>query len=85
MQEVKKHRNWDSRVLTKNAGFVHLVKIPWHGQSSHWWNDSCADIIEVFGLPGDRFISHPKIGEMEFYFKSEKDASLCKILLSDKI
>ena len=85
MQGSKKHRNWDSRIPARDAGFIHVVKIPWHGQQGSWWNEACMDVLEVFGLPGDRFTSHPKMGEMEFYFKSPKDAELCKILLSDKI
>jgi len=39
----------------------------------------------VFGLPGNKFVSHPKPDSMEFYFKSKKDAELCKILLSERI
>ena len=66
-------------------GFVHKVKVPWSYQSSGWWNDACADVVEIFGLPGDRFMSHPTPECLDFYFKSEKDANLCKILLSDKI
>lgn len=66
-------------------GFIHNVKVPWSYQSSSWWNEACADVIEVFGLPGDRFMSHPAPEYLDFYFKSEKDADLCRILLSDKI
>jgi len=66
-------------------GFTHMVQVPWHSQSGKWWNEACADVIEVFGLPGDRFTSYAKMESMEFYFKSNRDAELCKILLSDKI
>lgn len=85
MQGSKKHRNWDSRIPARDEGFTHVVKIPWQGQGSYWWNEACADVLEVFGLPGGRFTSHPKMNEMEFYFKSPKDAELCKILLSERI
>jgi hypothetical protein len=67
----------------KNQTFV--VSLPWKGQSEYWWNEACADVIEVFGLPGDRYTSHPTTNNMDFYFRSEKDYQLCKILLSDKI
>lgn len=69
----------------KEEGRIHIVRLPWHSQSGIWWNEACADVIEVFGLPGDRFTSHARMEFMEFYFKSEKDADLCKILLSEKV
>jgi hypothetical protein len=80
-----KHHKVDSRITSKENGFVHIVSIPWQGQKSYWWNEACADVVEVFGLPGDRFTSHPTMDQMDFYFKSQKDADLCKILLSERI
>jgi hypothetical protein len=82
---MKKHQNIDSRIPARDAGYIHLVRLPWIGQSGTWWNEACADIMDVFGLPGGRFTSHPTVDCMDFYFKSEKDYHLCKILLSDKI
>jgi hypothetical protein len=85
MKLSKKHLNWDSRIPAKDKGYVHVVSIPWKGQKEYWWNDICADIMDVFGLPGGRYTSHPSENKMDFYFKSEKDLQLCKILISDKI
>jgi hypothetical protein len=85
MRTSKKHRSWDSKKPARDAGFVHVVSIPWQGQSSKMWNEACANVIEVFGLPGSRFTSQPTMQKMDFHFKSPKDAELCKILLSDHI
>ena len=85
MKGSKKHVNWDSRIPARDEGYVHLVRLPWTGQSQYWWNEACADIMDVFGLPGDRFTSHPTEKYMDFYFRSEKDASLCRILVSEKV
>jgi hypothetical protein len=85
MKGSKKHANWDSRIPARDEGYVHVVRVPWTGQASYWWNDACADIMEVFGLPGNRFTSHPTADYMDFYFKTEKDKQLCQILLSEKI
>jgi hypothetical protein len=85
MQGSKKHRNWDSRIPAKDTGFTHVVRLPWANQNSTWWNTACIDVLEVFGLPGDRFTSRPTIGYMDFYFKSERDKQLCQILLSEKL
>ena len=56
------------------------------GQDTNkWWTQTCIDIMEVFGLPGDRYISQPTADFMVFTFKNKKDADLCKVLLSEKI
>ena len=44
-----------------------------------------ASVVEVFGMPGDRYTYHPRYEDMRFLFTSKKDYQLCKILLSDKI
>ena len=62
------------------------VLMPWHSsQTSTYWNESCADVVEVFALPGDRYTTQVNPDLMIFNFKSKKDADLCKILLSEKI
>ena len=45
----------------------------------------CAKIIEQFGLPGDRYTSHPTESNMKFIFKNEQDAFMCKILISEAL
>ncbi len=47
------------------------------------WNEICAKVVEVFGLPGDRYVSSPCTHFMLFRFYSEKDYRLCQILLSE--
>ena len=64
---------------------VYEIRLNWDNQNKYWWNQVCADVVEIFGLPGDRFTSHPHEDCMLFRFKSKKDYQLCKILLSDKI
>jgi len=80
----KRHRKVGI-IAAKEEGRVHIVSLPWRGQDKYWWNEACADVIEVFGLPGDRFTSHPTMDKMDFHFKNERDAEMCRILLSEKI
>jgi len=47
------------------------------------WNEICAKVIEIFGLPGDRYVSSSSTHFMVFRFKSEKDFMLAEILLSE--
>lgn len=63
----------------------HEVKINWNNQSGIWWNEACVSVVEVFGLPGERYTYHPTVEHMIFLFKNEKDAILCKILLSEQL
>jgi hypothetical protein len=64
----------------------HEVYVDWRtGQDGVWWNETCAIVLEVFGLPGDRFLSSPTADYMIFTFKNKKDADLCRILLSERL
>jgi hypothetical protein len=61
------------------------ITVVWDNQNGFWWNETCAMVLEVFGLPGDRYESRPEHDYMSFTFKNTKDAELCKILLSERI
>ena len=58
------------------------VRIAWSRDfgNAEQWTDVCAWAIEHFGLPGDRFQSHPNIDYMDFVFKSNKDALLMALM-----
>ena len=63
---------------------THNVWIRWQHENIQW-NEICAMVIEVFGLPGNRYVYTPTIHYMVFEFMSEKDRQLCEILLSEYI
>ncbi len=66
--------------------FAYPVKIQWHNDDGvYYWNQTCAVVLEVFGLPGNRFMYRPYNDHMVFEFKSEKDQKLCEILLSERL
>lgn len=75
---------FQKKVITEKM-FNYPVQINWDHQDGKWWNECCADVIEVFGLPGNKFMYRPHTDYMVFEFKSKKDADLCKILLSEKL
>ena len=62
-----------------------VVTVVWDNQNGFWWNETCALVLEVFGLPGHRFVYAPCEDFMTFTFKSKKDADLCRILLSERL
>ena len=61
------------------------VVVLWNNQNGFWWNETCAVVLEVFGLPGGRYESKPSHDAMFFDFKNNKDADLCRILLSERL
>lgn len=61
------------------------ISVPWKNQPNIWWNETCADVVAHFGLPGDRYTTEINENEMKFFFKDERDALLCKIMISEKI
>lgn len=69
-----------------NKSYPFPIKVNWttdHG--TIWWNETCAMVLEVFGLPGDRFLYSPHMDYMIFQFATEKDALMCQLLLSDRL
>jgi len=61
------------------------ICVPWTGQSTMWWNEICARIIEHFGLPGDKYTTEVSEDNMKFFFNDEREALLCKIMISDQL
>ncbi len=58
------------------------IFIEWQ-HSNMPWNEICAKVIEVFGLPGGRYVSSSTTHFLVFRFKNEKDFVLGEILLSE--
>jgi hypothetical protein len=51
------------------------VRIPWKkGDTINSWDETCIWAMKQFGLPGDKYTTHPTQNYMDFYFQNEKDA-----------
>lgn len=61
------------------------IHVKWDNQNGAWWNETCALVVEHFGLPGDRYVSHPSEDYMLFKFYNKHDALMCNILLSERL
>lgn len=93
IKNVLKSTKQDKLILVEKTWWTNItnpdqiVKVDWsHGINvAYGWNEACAKVLGVFGLPGDRFYYRPKEDFMIFIFKSAKDAKLCRILLSEII
>ena len=64
---------------------MNVINLTWNSQTANWWNESCALIIEHFGLPGHRYTTEVSLDYMKFFFKSAEDKLMCAILLSDRL
>lgn len=64
---------------------VKTITVPWENQPNVWWNETCATILEHFGLPGNRYTTELNENFMCFHFENEQDAFMCKILVSDRV
>ena len=64
---------------------THDITVTWDNQNGFWWNETCAKVLEQFGLPGERYTSHPETDYMTFKFINKYDALMCKLLLSDRL
>lgn len=61
--------------MRQDIDFKYNVRIAWqNGDTVSNWNEKCATALELFGLPGDKFITHPTEDYMDFMFKDERDA-----------
>ena len=65
--------------------YIHPVTVKW-GQGAdtmEYWDQLSISSIELFGLPGDRFITDISAEEMTWFFKSEQDALIFKLKFSE--
>lgn len=67
--------------------FKYPVRIPWSRQADTItaWNEICADGIELFGLPGDRYITDANVNDMTWWFRNEQDALLMTLKFSEQL
>lgn len=62
------------------------VRVPWQSyQSNYWWNEVCARVVDHFGLPGQKYTTEVSENELKFFFKDEREALLCKIMISETL
>jgi hypothetical protein len=67
--------NLNNKLQTHSKLQATRVRIPWKkGDIINNWDETCAWAMEHYGLPGDKFTTHPTEDYMDFYFDKECDA-----------
>jgi hypothetical protein len=67
--------------------FNYPVVIPWSSKldTVTAWNEICAQGMEMFGLPGHRYITDANVNDMTWWFKDEHDALLMTLKFSEQL
>jgi hypothetical protein len=68
-----------------NTNVTNDIKITWVYQDKIWWDTVCVKVIEAFGTPGKKYITSVCENHLIFKFHSDKDATMCRLLLSEFI
>ena len=69
----------------RDPEFAYPVTVRW-GQGAdtmEYWDQLSIASIELFGLPGDRFVTDISAESMTWFFKSEQDALIFKLKFSE--
>ena len=79
--------------ILHDPAFTHTVTVYMDDSSLLDWNEMCARALDLFGLPGHRFITDFRNGNskdfpkgatfMEWIFREEHDALLFKLKFSE--
>jgi hypothetical protein len=67
--------------------FKYPVVVPWSSKldTVSAWSEICAQGMEMFGLPGGRYITDANVTDMTWYFKDPQDALLITLKFSEAV
>ena len=58
------------------------IKVPWKdGDSVSDWTDKCAQVLESFGLPGNKYMTKVTEDYMIFSFVDAEDALMARLII----
>ncbi len=66
---------------------AYSVKITWGLKSDEYnltWSETCARILEQFGLPGDRYTTEINSEYMIFNFTTQEDAMMATLMVGNQ-
>ena len=87
-QERLHGANTTSRLCTlQDDAFKYPVVVPWSSKldTVSAWNEICAQGMEMFGLPGNRYITDANVNDMTWWFRNEHDALLMTLKFSEQL
>jgi hypothetical protein len=71
----------------QDPDFKYPVVVPWSARldTVSSWNEICAQGMETFGLPGNRYITDANVNDMTWWFRTEQDALLMTLKFSEAV
>ena len=74
-------------ITLRDEAFRYPVTIPWSPKldTVSAWNEICAQGMEMFGLPGNRYITDANVNDMTWWFRDEQDALLMTLKFSEQL
>jgi hypothetical protein len=75
------------KTILREDEYCYPVVIPWSSQldTVSAWNEVCAQGMEMFGLPGGRYITEANVNNMTWWFRTEQDALLMTLKFSEQL
>jgi hypothetical protein len=73
--------------ILREPEYCYPVVIPWSSKldTVTAWNEICAEGMELFGLPGNRYITDANVNDMTWWFRDPKDALLMTLKFSEQL
>jgi hypothetical protein len=75
------------KIILRDDAFKYPVVVPWNARldTVSAWNEICAQGMEMFGLPGNRYITDANVTDMTWWFRDEQDALLMTLKFSEQL
>ena len=79
--------NTYARPILTDPEYSHHCTIPWRDQANpmFYWDQLCAEAVELFGLPGDRYITDISEQSMTWSFCTSQDAVLFRLKFGEAV
>ena len=74
-------------IKMREPEYCHHCTVPWTDRRNpmFYWDNLCANAVELFGLPGDRYITDISERSMTWSFRSDHDAVLFRLKFSEVV
>ena len=70
----------------KDKDYTFYCTIPWReNDNNQRWDEICISAIELFGMPGNRYVTDISQDQMSWIFKTEQDQLLFKLKFSESV